>query len=154
MNGNTTASGNVPASGDVGIGTPTPAFKLQAVDSDATTAGIQINASNTSTVTNSFSVFSASANNGAVVSQMYADGLGTGPLGTPGGVFGTFTSHPIGFFTGNIQRMRIATDGSVSINNKITSYNAVSTVGIAILGIVTALNLTGLKTTQNLTLFT
>jgi len=154
INGNITASGNVTASGDVGIGTPTPAFKLQAVDSDATTAGIQINTSNTSTANNSFSVFSASANNGAVVSQMYADGLGTGPLGTPGGVFGTFTPHPIGFFTGNIQRMGIDTDGSVSINNKITSYNGVATAGNGVPGIVAAFNLTGLKTNQNLALFT
>ncbi len=50
--------------------------------------------------------------------------------------------------------MGIDTDGSVSINNKITSYNGVSTVGNGIPGIVAALNLTGLKTTQNLTLFT
>jgi hypothetical protein len=152
--GNQSITGNITASGAVGIGTSAPAFKLQAVDSDATASGIQINASNTSTVTNSFSVFSASANNGAVVSQMYADGLGTGPLGTPGGVFGTFTPHPIGFFTGNIQRMGIDTDGSVSINNKITIYNGVPTAGNGVPSIVAAVNLTGLKTGQNLALFT
>jgi hypothetical protein len=93
-----------------------PAFQLQ-VSGDANTTGsnIQIGASNTSTSTSSLAYVSARANNDATIAILAADGLGTGPLHTAGGFFGTYSSQPAGIVTGNVERMRVTTAGNVGI---------------------------------------
>lgn len=85
---------------------------------DSGGAGLRVSAFNQSTSGQSYSVFAAYANNGAVATQFYSDGLGTGPLGTPGGYFGTYTNHPMGFFTANLERMVITNSGSVGIGTR------------------------------------
>jgi len=101
--------------GNVGIGTNLPFFPLHVKKFEGTGTGLQARVSNTSTSVNSLAAFSLEANNGTVVSQAAVDGLGTGPLGAASGYYGTFTSHPIGFVTGNVERMRVTTAGNVGI---------------------------------------
>jgi hypothetical protein len=101
--------------GGVGIGTNFPFFPLHVKKSDTTPTGVQARVSNTSTSANSLAAFSLEGNNGSVVTQSAVDGLGTGPLGVAGGYYGTYTNHPIGLVTGNIERMRVTTAGNVGI---------------------------------------
>jgi len=105
--------------GKLGIGTTTPAYAVHAYGSDSG-LGIRIKAENTSTGPgNSLAGFFANANAGNVAAVFYADGLGTGPLGEPGGYYGTFTNQPLGLFTDNTERIRIAATGEVSIGTKV-----------------------------------
>src|SRR5688572_23628475 len=104
-------------SNEVGIGTVSPDWALHVEKSVSTGAGLQSRVSNTSTTTHSFAVMSAEANNGAVTAQFFADGLGTGILGTPSGYFGTFTNHPFGVITNNVERMRVTAAGNVGIGD-------------------------------------
>ena len=69
---------------------------------------------NTSTTGGSFSIYAAQSSTG-VDAVMYADGLGVGPLGTPGGYYGMFSNHPMGLFTNNVERMRITAAGDVAV---------------------------------------
>jgi len=103
------------ANTNVGIGTTQPGFPLVVQRSDATGTGVQTRTVNTSTTKNSFAIFTAHSA-GAVTTEMLADGLGTGPLGTPSGVFGTFSDHPVGLVTGNGFRIFITTSGKVGID--------------------------------------
>jgi hypothetical protein len=105
----------VKATGNVGIGTNTPGFPLHLRKSDATATGLQARVTNTSTTAHSFATYSLEANNGVLVSQFVADGLGTGPLGTVSAYLGTFTNHPLGLVTSNTERLRITTGGRVGI---------------------------------------
>jgi hypothetical protein len=102
------------ANTNVGIGTTAPVAPLQVVRTDGTGTGVQTVTSNTSVSGNSFAVFSATSSAG-VTTAMISDGLGTGPLATPGGYLGTITTQPLGFITHNVERMRIAPDGKVGI---------------------------------------
>ncbi len=99
----------------VGIGTSTPAALMDVTGSSTAGGGIETTTSNLATTSNSFAAFSAHAKASAVVNQLVADGLGTGPMGTPSGYFGTFTNQPIGFVTNNIERMRMTTSGQLGI---------------------------------------
>ncbi len=103
---------------NVGIGTTKPAFTLQVEGSSSNGTGIQSVTTNSSSKTNSFAAVSATSTKG-VTAEIVADGLGTGPLKTPSGYFGTFTNQPIGFITDNVQRMRITTSGLVGIGTQI-----------------------------------
>jgi hypothetical protein len=104
-------------SGDIVIGGPTSTqFNLQVVGSSTGLGGgVQLRASNTSTATASLAYVGADADNAAVVSVLGADGLGTGPMGTPSAFFGSYTNHPTGIITDNVERMRVTTAGYVGI---------------------------------------
>src|SRR5579884_345781 len=104
--------------GYLGVGTTSPAFPIHNVGADATGTGVQTRTSNISTSGNSFAAFSATANNGAVISQLVADGLGTGPMGTAGSYVGTYTNHPLAIVSNNTERMRFLTDGRVLMLTK------------------------------------
>jgi len=110
------------ANTNVGIGTPAPAFPLQVERADFTSTGVQTRTINDSSTSNALAVFSAVASVASVNVEMLADGLGTSPLGRTGGVFGTFSDHPIGFITNNTERMRIAVDGNVGIGTTSPSF--------------------------------
>jgi len=101
-------------SGYVGIGTTSPSVNLQ-VSGTNSTGNVQIRASNLATSGKSISYVGADANAGKIIAVVGADGLGTGPLKTPSGFFGTYTSQPAGIVTGNVERMRVTTTGAVGI---------------------------------------
>lgn len=115
-------TGGIICPGNVGIGLTGPTLPLQIEKNLSNTTGVQVRIKNTATTTNSFAAFVADGNNGALTTQFYADGLGSGPLGTPGAYIGNFTSHPIGFFTNNTEKMRIDSAGNVGIGA--TTVNA------------------------------
>ncbi|HTK82914.1 MAG TPA: hypothetical protein VL633_11520 [Bacteroidota bacterium] len=100
--------------GNFGIG-GTPSWPFHLKKSESTGSGLQARVTNTSTTANSFAAFSLESNNGAVVNQIAADGLGSGPLATPSGYLGTYTNHPLGVLTNNVERMRITSGGAVGI---------------------------------------
>lgn len=89
---------------------------LTMTGSTSSGSGLQTVLSNTNTSGASYAVFSSQAANGTVKTQFYSDGNGTGALGVPGGYFGTYSNHPIGFFTGNADRMFITSTGLVGLN--------------------------------------
>ena len=100
--------------GNLGIG-GTPSWPFHLKMSESTGSGLQARVTNTSTTSNSFAAFSLESNNGAVVNQLAADGLGSGPLATPSGYLGTYTNHPLGLVTNNVERMHISSGGNVGI---------------------------------------
>jgi hypothetical protein len=102
------------ASTNVGIGTTAPLFPLHVQGSDATGTGVQSVTYNTSTSGNSFAVVTATSA-GGVTAEMVADGIGTGPLHTPSGYFGTYTNQPIGLITANAERIHITAAGQVGV---------------------------------------
>ncbi len=104
----------ITSTGAVGIGTTSPSVNLQ-VAGTTSTSNVQVRASNLATSGNSLSYVGADANAGKTVVVVGADGLGTGPLKTASGFFGTFTSQPAGIVTGNVERMRVTTTGQVGI---------------------------------------
>jgi hypothetical protein len=111
INGLNGAASNV----NVGFGTTAPRFPLQVERSDSTSTGVQTRTINDSTSGASYALFSAVTSANSVNVEMLADGLGTGPLGRTGGVFGTYSDHPAGIITNNTERIRIAADGNVGI---------------------------------------
>lgn len=80
---------------------------LQTID------GLRLDIRNNSVAVSSTALIQMNAANGVVAFQIYADGLGTGPLAVPGGYFGTFTNHPVGLFTNNLQRGIITAVGNL-----------------------------------------
>jgi len=100
--------------GSLSVGTGNSSVVTQTSGKDTTGTGIQNVTTNASTSGNSFAVVAATSSVG-VTAEMVADGLGTGPMGTPGGYYGTFTNHPIGFITNNTERLHIDTAGKVTI---------------------------------------
>ena len=105
----------VAGTGNVGFGTASPSFATHLQRNEATASGLQSRITNTATSGHSFATFSAAANNDAVVSLFAADGLGTGPLATPGAYLGTYSSAPLGLVTGNVERVRITPAGRVGV---------------------------------------
>lgn len=115
--------------------------------SDAGSVGdgfpIEINLSSTSTVpafsvsnrataTQSLASIYARANNNNTIAFFLADGLGTTSLGTAGLLIGMFDNQPVGFYTNNTERMRIAAAGGVSVAS-LTASRPVLTDGSKIL---------------------
>lgn len=104
----------ITSNGYMGIGTTSPSVNLQ-VAGTTSTGNIQVRASNLATSGSSISYVGADANAGKTVAIVGADGLGTGPMKTASGFFGTFTNQPAGIVTNNVERMRVTTTGQVGI---------------------------------------
>ena len=104
---NLTESMRIKGSGNVGIGTNNPASKLHVVGDGA---AVQLQA-----VTAGNSCYQAFWNSARTVECLIgADGNGFS--GAPNQFsIGTWTSHPMGFFTGANQRMKIDTTGNIGI---------------------------------------
>jgi len=107
------SNGSFNAGNIVTAGSLTSAGNLLVKRSDTGSNGTRVDVVNTATTGNSFGIFAATG--GAVVSALYADGLGTSPLARASGYVGTFTSHPLGIYTGNVSRIYIGADGAVGI---------------------------------------
>jgi len=135
----------------VGLGTVPVTEQIYGKENGGT--GIQNVTTNASTSGNSFAVVAAASAAG-VTTEIASDGLGTGPLGTPSGYFGTYTNQPIGFITANVKRMLIDTAGNINISKKITAYNGIPTVGNGVPSIVASVNQTGATGSFILPLFT
>ena len=147
-----TFSGNQTVQGSLFVGNTAAPVVSQLYGKDSSGTGIQSQIYNLATTGDSYAVYAATSN--GITSEMATDGLGTGPMGTPGAYFGTYTNQPIGFITGNAARMSIDTAGNVNINNRIASYNGTQTAGNGLVPIVGAIRQTGLTGTTRLTLFT
>jgi hypothetical protein len=104
----------ITSNGYMGIGTTSPSVNLQ-VAGTTSTSNIQVRASNLATSGSSLSYVGADANAGKTVTIVGADGLGTGPMKTASGFFGTYTNQPAGIVTNNVERMRVTTSGQVGI---------------------------------------
>lgn len=127
---------------DVGIGTATPSEKLEVngnlllsstgrmgigvidanedfyIEKDVNNAfGVRYTLSNLSAAGESYAAAVLYSDNRTVICQFYSDGLGTGPLGTPGFYIGNYSNHPIGIFTNNIEKLRIAAAGNIGIGS-------------------------------------
>jgi hypothetical protein len=113
--GNTSDDFIIDSDGNVGIGTTGSDYKLRIEDSNTSGYGVGVEIFNKSTSTNSVATFKAYGYNGALLTLMSADGLGTTPLGTVGGYIGNYSNHPLGLFTNNTERIRISNDGKVGI---------------------------------------
>jgi hypothetical protein len=111
---NNTERVRVTTGGWVGVGTTNPLYNFHLVATSSTKALLNV-AENNATTGTSLAGFTALGAAGAVNNQFYADGLGTGPLGTPGGYIGTYTNHPVAFFTNNVERLRVTASGRVGI---------------------------------------
>ena len=112
--GANTFTNNQAIQGSLSVGTGNSSVITQTYGKDTGGTGIQNVTTNASTSGNSFAVVAATSNAG-VTAELVADGLGTGPMGTAGGYYGTFTNHPIGFITNNTERMHIDSNGNVNI---------------------------------------
>ncbi|HVZ75733.1 MAG TPA: tail fiber domain-containing protein [Candidatus Paceibacterota bacterium] len=115
ISGGATTTGNAYFGGNIDIGGYDPLETLFAQKSVNNSRGVRYTLSNTNTSGQSYAGAILYADNQAVASQFYADGLGTGPLGTPGFYIGNFSNHPIGFFTNNTEKARLTADGSFGI---------------------------------------
>lgn len=99
----------VAASGNVGVGTVSPANTLDIVRTSST-SNSSISVRNLSTTGNSNAVVSLSGNSGASGLQLLVDGLGT-VVGTTCARIATIASHPLLLGTNNAERLRITNDG-------------------------------------------
>jgi hypothetical protein len=107
----------ITSSGNVGIGTSSPSFKL---DIQQNTAQITQRLLNTATSTNSIATLIISGNNDATKFQIDVDGLGSA-FGA-GALLGMKTNHFLAFQTNNTERMRIDSSGNVGIGTSSPSY--------------------------------
>lgn len=111
----------------LGIGTASPGAKLVVSGTDNTTAalGALVVAENLSSSTNSIAGFTASGNasSGSYVQiDLFSDGLGTSPLGTPSGGVGTVTNNPFAIFTDATPRIWVTASGNVGIGTTSPGY--------------------------------
>ncbi len=111
------------------VGTYSGGGNLSITLSDTSGAGVRCAVSNTSTATNSYAIYITQSDNGTVTAQFYTDGLGGGPLGTPGMYLGNFSNHPIGIFTNNTEKIRITAGGNVLIGTTTDAGQKLQVVG-------------------------
>lgn len=108
-------TGNTTISGKLGIGkvaTDTTILDMERSETDGGGLSIRLNNSNTGSGS-SHAALVLLGNNGAVQAQYYADGFG----GTA--YLRTYTNHPISIGTNAQERMRIEADGKVKINDRL-----------------------------------
>ncbi|HVV14999.1 MAG TPA: tail fiber domain-containing protein [Candidatus Paceibacterota bacterium] len=137
VNGAATTTGNAYFGGNLYVGGYDSLESIFVQKSINNSRGVRYTISNTNTSGQSYAGAILYANNSAVASQFYADGLGTGPLGTPGFYLGNFTNHPIGFFTNNTEKMRLTADGNLAVGTtspyaRLTVWGASSSSGNAL----------------------
>ena len=108
-------TGNTTISGKLGIGkvaTDSTILDMERSETDGGGLSIRLNNSNTGSGS-SHAALVLLGNNGAVQAQYYADGFG----GTA--YLRTYTNHPISIGTNAQERMRIEADGKVKINDRL-----------------------------------
>jgi len=96
----------IDSSGNVGIGTTSPSYKLS-VNGTSVGSTVWANVNNTDTTAGSAAGFFGS--NGGVNAVMYSSSNGAN------GTYGMTTNHPMLFITNNTERMRIDSSGNVGI---------------------------------------
>ena len=108
-------AGNATISGKLGIGkVATDTTILDMERSETSGGGLSIRLNNTNTSSgSSYAALVLLGNNGGVQAQYYADGFG----GTA--YLRTFTNHPISIGTNALERMRIEADGKVKIIDRL-----------------------------------
>jgi hypothetical protein len=134
--------------GDVGIGTASPSHTLD-VQSSSTSTPTELRVSNTATSGNSFGIIATTANNG-IITQFVAS---SPSMGTPEGILGTFSNHPLAMQTDNTTRMLFDTSGNVMITGpspwidvKAPAYAAYGDTQTGTDGVMTATTSSGSST--------
>ncbi len=100
--------------GFLGVGA-IPARSFDVVFNINTPAGLQARFLNQSVATHSFALLTMQADNATLVGKIEADGLGTGPFGSPSYNIGTFTSHPTTLISANTIALTIDTSQRIGI---------------------------------------
>jgi hypothetical protein len=116
------------ASGNVGIGTSSPSFKLDIISSANSTIGTRVY--NTNTGSAAFAALSLGNDTGNVQGLYLNSSTNTSYAGANSLSLIQVGAYPIGFVTNNIERMRIDSSGNLLVG---TTSTAITTQGIAII---------------------